>query len=88
MRVPIPAGVTQATNVGQATSDDVTVSLVLQEAGQLPTTDFLHVVVSLKWVMEQYALLHASVVIESKGPPLVAAVIMEYGFLVQDLNAN
>ena len=61
---------------------------MLQEAGQLPTTDFLHVVVSLKWVMEQYALLHASVVIESKGPPLVAAAIMEYGFLVQDLNAN
>ena len=26
MMVPIPAGVTQATNVGQATSDDVTVS--------------------------------------------------------------
>ena len=64
------------------------VSLVLQAADHPPTTDFRHVVVSLKWLLEQFALLYAILVIESMGPPLVAAVIMEYGLLVQDLTAK
>ena len=61
---------------------------MLQAAGHPPTTDFCHVVVSLEWLLEQFALLYAIVVIESTGPPLVAAIIMEYGLLVQDLTAK
>jgi len=52
---------------------------VLQAAGQLLATDTRHVVVSLKWILEQIALLHAIVVIQSMDPPQVAAVMMEYG---------
>ena len=58
-------------------------SLVLQAAGQLLATDTRHVVVFLKWILEQIALLHAIAVIESMDPPQVAAVMMEYGLLVQ-----
>ena len=57
---------------------------MLQVAGHLLATDIRHVVVSLKWILEQIALLDAIVVIESMGPPRVAAVMMEYGLLVQD----
>ena len=57
---------------------------MLQAAGHLLATDTRHVGVSLKWILEQIALLHAIVVIESMGPPLVAAVMMEYGLQVQD----
>ena len=64
------------------------VSLVIQAAGHPPTTDVRHVVVSLKCLLEHVALLYAIVVIESMGLPLVAAVIMEYGLLVQDLTAK
>ena len=58
-------------------------SLVLQAAGQLLATDTRHVVVFLKWILEQIALLHAIAVIQSMDPPQVAAVMMEYGLLVQ-----
>ena len=61
---------------------------MLQAAGHLLVTDTRHVVVSLKCITEQIALLHAIVVIESMGPPLVAAVMMEYGLLVQDPTAK
>ena len=56
---------------------------MLQAAGHLLATDIRHVLPP-KWILEQIALLHAIVVIESMGPPLVAAVMMEYGLQVQD----
>ena len=56
---------------------------MLQAAGQLLATDTRHVVVSLKWILEQIALLHVVVVIQSMDPPQVAAVMMEYGLLDQ-----
>ena len=58
-------------------------SLVLQAARQLLGTETRHVVVFFKWILEQIALLHAVAVIESLDPPQVAAVMMEYGLLVQ-----
>ena len=58
-------------------------SLVLQAAGQLLATDTRHVVMFLKWILEKIALWHVIMVIESMGPPLVAAVMMEHGLLVQ-----
>jgi len=83
MMVAILASVTRATKSGQATSNYVTESLVLQAAGQLLAADTRHVVVFLKWILEQIALLHAIAVIESMDPPQVAAVMMESGILVQ-----
>ena len=56
---------------------------MLQAAGHLLETDTRIVVLSLKWVLEQIALLHAIVDIESMGPPLVAAVGMEGGLTDQ-----
>ena len=56
---------------------------MLQAAGHLLATDTRHVLPP-KWILEQIALLHAIVVIESMGPPLAAAVMMEYGLQVQD----
>ena len=61
---------------------------MLQAAGHLLATDTRHVVVSLKWMPKQIALLHAIMVIQSMGPPLVAAVMMEYGLQVQDPTAK
>ena len=58
-------------------------SLVLRATGHLLATDIRPVVMSLKWVLEQIALLHVIMVIGSMGLPLVAAVMMEHGLLVQ-----
>lgn len=88
MMVPILASVTLATSHGQTTSDDVTESLVLQATGPLLATGTLPVVMSLKWVLEQIALLRVIMVIESMGLPLVAAVMMEHGLLVQHLTVK
>ena len=61
---------------------------MLQATGHLLATDTRRVVVSLKWILEQLALLHVIMVIESMGLPPVAAVMMEHGLLVQDQTAH
>ena len=58
-------------------------SLVLQANGHLLATDIRHVVALLKWILEQFAMLHVIMAIESMGIPLVAAVMTEHGLLVQ-----
>ena len=61
---------------------------MLQATGPLLATGTLPVVMSLKWVLEQTALLRVIMVIESMGLPLVAAVMMEHGLLVQHLTVK